>query len=62
MQEQAYTLDQFLAAYRIGRTTAFEEIKSGRLVVSRVGRRLLISRQRADEWLASCEQPVQRAA
>lgn len=60
--EVVYTFDEFRAKYKAGRTKAFEAIKNGDLVVSRNGRRILISRQRADEWLRSLEQPNKAAA
>ena len=62
MQDEAFTFDEFLGRYKIGRTKAFEEIKSGRLVVARAGKRILISRKRADDWLKLLERPAQGAA
>lgn len=53
--DEAFTFEEFLQRYKLGRTATFEEIAAGRLIVSRVGRRILISRQRADEWLKSHE-------
>jgi hypothetical protein len=39
----------------LGRTKFFEEVKSGRLVVARSGRVLLLTEERAQEYLRSCE-------
>lgn len=49
----AYTIDQFMAAYGIRRNLVYDEINSGRLSVRKVGSRTLIPRSDADAWLAS---------
>ncbi len=50
--KHAFTVKEFCKSYAIGRTTAYEEIKSGRLQSRKVGRRTLILRIDADNWLA----------
>lgn len=50
MTYQAFTIEQFILAYKIGRTKAFEEISSGRLATYKVGRRRYISARAAEEW------------
>ena len=51
--KRALTVDEFGQAYGPGRTTIYEEIKAGRLKALKFGRRTLIPRESADEWLAS---------
>ena len=47
----AFTLNEFLAWARIGRTKAYQEIEAGRLKVRKLGRKTLIRRVDADAWL-----------
>jgi excisionase family DNA binding protein len=53
MPKVALSVDNFCSAYGVGRTTAYEEISSGRLQAKKVGRRTLIPVAAADEWLQS---------
>jgi hypothetical protein len=55
MNNQAYSVPQFLDIFQLGRTKAYEEISSGRLVTYRVGRRRFISHRAADEWQRELE-------
>jgi hypothetical protein len=55
MNNQAYSVPQFLEIFQLGRTKAYEEISSGRLVTYRVGRRRFISHRAADEWQRELE-------
>lgn len=50
MTEQAFTIEQFIGAFKIGRTTAYDEIATGRLHTYKVGRRRYISARAAAEW------------
>lgn len=51
MQEQlAYTVEQFIGQFKVGRTTTYEEIASGRLSTYKVGRRRYISARAAAAW------------
>lgn len=50
MTEQAFTIPQFIDAFKVGRTRAYEEIAAGRLMTYRVGRRRYISAHAAAEW------------
>ena len=47
---KAYTVQEFLLEFKVGRTTAYEEIGSGRLATYKVGRRRYISAHAATEW------------
>lgn len=47
---KALTIEQWAGRYNVGRTRAFEEIKSGRLKTYTVGRRRYISVAAADAW------------
>jgi excisionase family DNA binding protein len=50
---RAFPIAAFCNRYGIGRSKAYEEIKSGRLVALKVGRRTLISTDDAERWLSS---------
>jgi excisionase family DNA binding protein len=50
---RAFPIATFCKKYGIGRSKAYEEIKSGRLVALKVGRRTLISADDAERWLSS---------
>ena len=43
----------FCETYGIGRTKTYEEIKSGRLRVRKVGRRTIVTADDAEEWLST---------
>ena len=49
----AMTIADFCSRYGIGRTSAYYELKAGRLKAKKCGRRTLIPRTFADEWLSS---------
>jgi hypothetical protein len=53
-------LPEFLVWARVSRTTAFKEVAAGRLVVRRIGRKMLIPLESAEAWLNSL--PTSRAA
>ena len=48
----AFDLLEFCGWARISRTTAYEEIKSGRLIVRRIGSKPLITIEEAKAWFA----------
>jgi hypothetical protein len=52
-QVKAYSIDSFCKAYSIGRTKVYEEIKQGRLIVTKAGKKSLISAPAAEQWLNS---------
>jgi hypothetical protein len=58
---QAYDMRSFCTAYGISRSFAYVEIKAGRLKTLKAGRRTLISRQAADDWLNSLDCGVGQA-
>jgi len=51
----ALTLREFCAAAKVGPTTAYEEIRAGRLIVAKVGTKTIVPVDRAREWLRSRE-------
>lgn len=55
MAKEAYSVEGFCEAYSVGKTTAYEEINSGRLKAKKKGRRTLIPSAAAQAWLASCD-------
>lgn len=50
--KQAYSILEFCQAFGIGRSTLYEQIRSKRLEVVKVGARTLIPRGEAERWLA----------
>jgi excisionase family DNA binding protein len=53
MSKAAFSIDEFCNSYSVGKTTAYEEISSGRLHAVKVGRRTLIPEKSASDWLNS---------
>jgi excisionase family DNA binding protein len=53
MEKRALSISEFCARYGIGRTTTYEEIRSGRLRAVKVGRRTLVTESDAESWLAT---------
>lgn len=50
MNDQTFTVNQFIDSFKVGRTKTYEEIDSGRLTTYRLGRRRYISARAASEW------------
>ena len=55
MTSQSFTVDEFVSVFKLGRTTTFAEIGSGRLATYKVGRRRYISAHAAVEWQKKLE-------
>ena len=55
MHQQAFTIPEFIGHFKIGRTSAYEEIGSGRLATYKVGRRRYISARAAADWQRKLE-------
>ena len=55
MSQQAFTIPEFIGHFKVGRTTTYEEIASGRLATYKVGRRRYISAHAAAEWQRKLE-------
>ncbi len=51
LSKSAFSIEDFCKSYSVGKTTAYEEISSGRLHAVKVGRRTLIPENSAAEWL-----------
>jgi hypothetical protein len=49
-QKPLFFLHEFCAEYSCPRTTAYAEIKAGRLVATKLGRRTMIQREHAERW------------
>ena len=47
----AYSISEFCRLFSIGKTKAYEEIKAGRLKLTKIGRKSLITAKAADSWL-----------
>lgn len=48
---EAYDIKSFCKAFNVSRSFAYEEIKAGRLKMVKLGRRTLIPRAYALDWL-----------
>jgi hypothetical protein len=61
MTAQALSVNQFIDEFDVGRTTTYQEIKSGRLRTYLLGKRRYISRAAAEEWQQSLERETAAA-
>lgn len=52
---EAFTIPQFIEAFKVGRTSVYEEISTGRLPTYKVGRRRYISANAARQWQQNLE-------
>jgi len=52
----AYAIPDFCRAFGIGRSTLYEEIRSGRIASFKVGRRTLIAGEEGLRWLQGCRE------
>ena len=52
-RQRAMSLAQFCQSYGVGRTTAYAEIKQGRLRARKCGKRTIITEDDGDDWLKS---------
>ena len=51
--KRAFSIAEFCDRYGIRRTKAYDEIKTGRLRIVKVGRRSLVKETDAEAWLAA---------
>ena len=51
-EKAAYSVNEFLEVYGIGRTTFYQEVEAGRLKIKKLGKRTLIARSDAELWLS----------
>ena len=56
VQKRNYTIPQFVDAHNISRSNVYKEIKSGRLLIMKIGTKTLISDDAAVSW----QEQVQR--
>jgi excisionase family DNA binding protein len=54
-ERRAYTVAEFIAAFRIGRTALYEQIAAGKLKTYKIGASRRISLQAAEEWQRGLE-------
>ena len=47
---RAYDIPEFCEAYRVGRSTTYEEIRAGRLKIFKIGKLTRISIEAAENW------------
>ena len=50
IERKAFRIPEFCEAYRVGRSTTYEEIREGRLKIFKVGKLTLISVEAAENW------------
>jgi excisionase family DNA binding protein len=48
-----FSVDEFRERYGVGKTTIYEEIRAGRLMAMKVGRRTIITEEDGQNWLRS---------
>jgi excisionase family DNA binding protein len=48
-----FSVDEFRERYGVGKTTIYEEIRAGRLMAMKVGRRTIITEEDGKNWLRS---------
>lgn len=53
IEKAAFSVNEFMAAYGIGRTKFYQEINEGRLRIRKVGKRTLVAKVDAENWLNS---------
>lgn len=53
LEKRALTVEEFCSCYGIGRTLFYQEVKSGRLQVCKIGRRTLVRVDDAEAWLSA---------
>lgn len=59
-EKVAFDISEFCKAFGVGRSFVYEELAAGRLKAKKIGRKNLITKADAEEWLASL--PDARAA
>lgn len=57
----AFSILAFAKEFNVGRTTIYREIGEGRLRAKKIGRRTLITREDAKEWLSNLARVAARA-
>jgi excisionase family DNA binding protein len=50
-RQRAMSIAEFCERYGVGRTKAYEELKSGRLRGRKIGKRTIITEDDAEDWL-----------
>lgn len=51
IERRAYSVQEFAAAYGLGKSLAYDLVQRGEIAAVRVGRRIIIPREAAEEWL-----------
>ena len=49
--KRAFSVHEFSKLYGVGRTTTYEELKAGRLRGRKIGKRTIITKNDAEDWL-----------
>lgn len=56
----AFRINEICQLYGVGRTKLYQEIAAKRLLVYKIGRTTLISKDAADKWQKLCESESQK--
>ena len=59
---KSFSIEALSSLTGLGRTTLYAEIKSGRLIARKVGRRTIVLAQDAESWMAGLPQLTTRAS
>jgi Helix-turn-helix domain len=51
-QKRGFSVEQFCEIYDVGRSTAYNEIRAGRLKARKVGKRTIIGDEDAEDWFS----------
>jgi excisionase family DNA binding protein len=51
--KQLYTVAEFCASHGIGKSTFYEEVRTGRLVIVKIGAATRVTREAASAWVAA---------
>ncbi|MGA8693936.1 MAG: helix-turn-helix domain-containing protein [Xanthobacteraceae bacterium] len=50
-EKRAFSIAEFCRRYGVGRTKVYEELRQGRLRARKIGRRTIVTKDDADDWL-----------
>lgn len=51
VEKLAFSIAEFCRRFGVGRTKVYEEVRQGRLRARKIGRRTIITKDDADDWL-----------
>ena len=51
IEKQAYSVNEFLSSFAIGRTMFYREVNEGRLKINKIGNKTVVTASNAKAWL-----------